>query len=147
LATWRVTATSACTVDHIAQLLGGHPQHDPASGHAEVVTGRYPPPWPARAQGPLARRRRACLRRCRSGRRVPCVCPSTLAQRRSMAKQGCGCQPRAEMRFRLLADPALGAFILLSDDWSFVETVIKLRAACRSARATTPPARGGSSQA
>lgn len=46
-----------------------------------------------------------------------------------MAKQGCGCQPRAEMRFRLLTDPALGAFILLSDDWSFVETVIKLRAA------------------
>jgi len=38
LATWRVIAPRGCTVDRIAQLLGGDPQHDHKSGQAEVIT-------------------------------------------------------------------------------------------------------------
>jgi hypothetical protein len=60
-----------------------------------------------------------------------CTCPPTLTQRRAAAKLGLSCQPRAEIRFRLRDDPALGVFNLVSEDWSFVEQVMEIRAVLR----------------
>jgi hypothetical protein len=60
-----------------------------------------------------------------------CICPPTLAERRAAAKLGLSCQPRAEVRFRLRDDPALGVFSLVSEDWSFVELVMETRAVLR----------------
>jgi hypothetical protein len=135
LATWCVTATSTRTVDRIAQLLGGHPRHDPASGHAEVVTASAMvdillPDLHALRVRWYGSNGRVCNGAAQD-KGCPCACPSTLAQRRSVAKQGRGCKPLVELRFRLLDDPALGTFILLSDDWSFVEMVIEALAALK----------------
>jgi hypothetical protein len=56
-----------------------------------------------------------------------CACPAALVLRRAAAKQGHGCQPSAKIRFRLLADPALGRFAFTSTDWSFVELAAEAR--------------------
>jgi hypothetical protein len=53
-----------------------------------------------------------------------CACPRNLAQRRAAAKHGEDCKPGVSICFRLRSDPALGMFGLLSEDWSFAETVI-----------------------
>jgi len=142
LATWLVTATSPSVVDRIAQVLGGHPQRDPITGHAEVVTASTTvdillPGLHAIRVGWQGIDRRACDGTSREDGRS-CICPSAIAHRRSEARLGHGCQPRAEIIFRLVEDPALGAFTLLGDDWSFVETAIDLQAALRGIN--QPPA-------
>jgi hypothetical protein len=67
-----------------------------------------------------------------------CVCPVGFAQRRAAAKQGSGCRPRAEVRFQLQGDPALGVFGFASEDRSFVELVAAMRAALSSRAANRP---------
>ncbi len=112
LATWLVTATSPSVVDRIAQVLGGHPQRDPITGHAEVVTASTTvdillPGLHAIRVGWQGIDRRACDGTSREDGRS-CICPSAIAHRRSEARLGHGCQPRAEIIFRLVEDPALG---------------------------------------
>jgi hypothetical protein len=60
--------------------------------------------------------------------RQPCICPAGLAQRRAAAKQGYGCRPCAEVRFRFRDNPAPEIFGFASEDWSFVELLTTTRA-------------------
>jgi hypothetical protein len=135
LATWRVIAPRGCTVDRIAQLLGGDPQHDHKSGQAEVITESAAVGILLSGAGALRVRwegvdKRACDGAAEGDDRR-CTCPPTLAERRAAAKLGLSCQPRAEIRFRLQDDPALGLFSLVSEDWSFVEHVMASLAVLR----------------
>jgi hypothetical protein len=135
LATWCVTAESAEITDRIAQLLGGRPHYDPISGHAELITASWAidillPGLHALRVGWQGIDKHNCNGAVRDDG-CPCACPPSLGHRRSEAKQGRGCQPRAEIRFQLVVDPALGLFTLLCDDWSFVETAINLQEALR----------------
>jgi hypothetical protein len=68
----------------------------------------------------------------------PCSCPGDLAQRRAAAKQGCGCQPEAELRFRLTSLPQLGTFRFTCDDWSFVELVAITQAVLHGRKSAVP---------
>jgi hypothetical protein len=132
LRTWRVTATGAGTARRIAQLLGGHPQQNPGDNSAEVITA-------STAVNVLLDPHMLGIRWQRIGEQTcdgavrsngqPCACPSNLAQRRAGAKHGDGCTPGVSICFRLQNDPALGMFGVLSEDWSFAETVIDARAA------------------
>jgi hypothetical protein len=69
--------------------------------------------------------------------------PESIALRRVAAKQGYGCRPRVEVRFRLKGEPALGMFGFASEDWSFLELVTAMRATL-SSRAGNRPIRHGS---
>jgi hypothetical protein len=132
LTTWRVTATGAGIARRIAQLLGGHPQRSPGDNGVEVITA-------STAVDVLLDLHMLSIRWQSSGEQTcdgavrsnghSCVCPRNLAQRRAAAKHGEGCKPGVSICFRLLSDPALGMFGLLSEDWSFAETVIDTRAA------------------
>jgi hypothetical protein len=68
----------------------------------------------------------------------PCICPVAVEQRRAAAKQGYGCQPRAEVRFHFRDDQMAGVFGLASDDWSFVEPIAMAQAALSSREAERP---------
>jgi hypothetical protein len=132
LRTWRVTATGTGTARRIAQLLGGHPQHNPGDNGAEVITA-------STAVDILVDPRMLGIRWQSIGEQTcdgavrsngqSCACPRNLAQRRAAAKHGDACKPGVGICFRLRSDPALGMFGLLSEDWSFAETVIDTRAA------------------
>jgi hypothetical protein len=134
LGAWRVTASQP-TADRIAQLLGGCVQRDSMNGLAEIQTSTSTVNIVLIGPDALAISwRRAGSGTCDGashGDRQPCTCPAILAQRRVAAKQGRGCQPRAEILLRLRDDPALGLFSFLSEDWSFVELVTEARVALR----------------
>jgi Recombination directionality factor-like len=130
--TWRVKATGAGIARRIAQLLGGHVQQNPGDIDAEVITGTAAVDvlidphmvdirWQSIGE-------QTCDGAVRSNGQ-PCACPLNLAQRRAAAKHGDGCKPVVSICFRLQNDPALGMFGLLSEDWTFAETVIDTRAA------------------
>jgi Recombination directionality factor-like len=132
LTTWRVTATDTGTARRIAQLLGGHPLRNPRDNGAEVITASTAVDvlldphmlsirWQSIGQ-------QTCDGAVRSNGQS-CACPRNLAQRRAAAKHGEGCKPGVSICFRLRSDPALGIFGLLSEDWSFAETVIDTGAA------------------
>jgi hypothetical protein len=135
LGSWRVTTTSRRTADWVAQLLGGRVQQDLTNGLVEVLTTS--PTVDVLLTGPAALRVQwqHAASRCdgvtqRDGR--PCACPRSLAQRRATGKQGRGCRPCAELRFRLTLGPCLGTFSLACEDWSFVELVARTQAARRA---------------
>jgi hypothetical protein len=68
----------------------------------------------------------------------PCICPADFAQRRAAAKQGYGCRPHAEVRFRLQHDQMAGVFAIASEDWSFVELVTTIQGALSSRETRRP---------
>ena len=68
----------------------------------------------------------------------PCICPADFAQRRAAAKQGYGCRPHAEVRFRLQYDRTAGVFAIASEDWSFVELVTTIQGALSSRETRRP---------
>jgi hypothetical protein len=130
LTTWQLTTTNACIAARVARLLGGHPHQQPA-GSIQLVTDTaalpvvLDSPDAIRVQW-LPGRGRTCDGRSQDNGRS-CACPAALVLRRAAAKQGHGCQPSAKIRFRLLADPALGRFAFTSTDWSFVELAAEAR--------------------
>jgi hypothetical protein len=143
LGTWRVTTSSRRTADRVVQLLGGCVQQDPTSGLVEVLTTS--PTVDILLTGPAALRIhwQHAVSRCdgvTQGDGRPCVCPSGLARRRAAGKQGRGCRPCAELRFRLTSRPRLGTFSFACEDWSFVELVARIQAALRG-RPPDEPAR------
>jgi hypothetical protein len=144
--TWRVTTTSRRTADRVVQLLGGRVQQDVTSGLVEVLTSS--PTVDILLTGPAALRvdwQHAAVR-CdgvAQGDGRPCACPPGLAQRRAAGKQGRGCRPCAELRFRLAGRPRLGTFGFACEDWSFVEAVARSQAALRGARVEPARARLG----
>lgn len=143
LATWRVTATSRRTADWVARLLGGRVQQSLTGGLVEVVTTS--PTVEVLLTGPATLR--VAWQHAASGcdgvtqgDGRPCACPRGLAQRRAAGKQGRGCRPSAELRFRLASRPRLGTFGFACEDWSFVELVARTQAALRG-RPLGEPAR------
>lgn len=131
LSTWRVTSASPHTARCLANLLGGHPQPDPVSGQVEVITTTDSLDILLAGPEALTVRwergaRHACDGITQNGGR-PCACPSAYAERRALAKQGRGCQPRAEARFRLQNAPVLGTFAFAHGDWPFVGLVLMTR--------------------
>lgn len=144
LDTWRVTTARLLTADRIAQLLGGHIQQVRTGGQTEILTASSTVGilltgadalsiwWQRIGQGSCDG---ATQDDCQ-----PCICPADFARRRAAAKQGHGCRPRAEVRFRLQDDQTAGIFGVVSEDWSFVELVTTTRVAL-SGRETEPPVR------
>ncbi len=134
LATWRVTTTSRRTGDRVAQLLGGPVQQDLTSGLVEVLTTS--PTVEVLLAGPAAlgivwQHAGSHCDGVAQGDGRPCACPPGLSQRRAAGKQGRGCRPCAELRFRLASCPCLGTFGFACEDWSFVELVARTQAALR----------------
>ena len=72
------------------------------------------------------------------GDRQCCICPAELELRRAAAKQGRGCRPRAEIRFRLRDDQTVGVLSFVSDDWSFVELASTTQAVLGGGKARDP---------
>ena len=144
LDTWRVTTASLLTADRVAQLLGGYIQQVPTRGQTEIRTASSTVGilltgadalfiwWQRIDQGTCDG---ATQDNCQ-----PCSCPSDFGRRRATAKQGHGCRPLAEVRFRLQDDQTAGIFGLASEDWSFVELVTTTRAVL-SGRETERPVR------
>jgi Recombination directionality factor-like len=143
LGAWRVTTTSRRTADRVAQLLGGRVQQDLTGGLVEVLTTS--PTVEVLLTGPAALgvRWQHAASDCdgvTQGDGCPCACPPGLVQRRAAGKQGRGCRPCAELRFRLTSRPQLGTFGFSCEDWSFVELVARTQAALRG-RPPGEPAR------
>jgi len=142
--TWHVTTASRLTADCLAQLLGGQVHQDHANALAEILTttsivdilladsDALHIGWQRIGHG-------ICDGTTQDNGR-PCACPETIALRRAAAKQGYGCRPRAEVRFWLKGDPAMGVFDFAGEDWSFIELVTAMRAAL-SIRAGNRPIR------
>jgi hypothetical protein len=143
LDTWRVTATSRRIADRVVQLLGGRVQQDLTSGLVEILTTS--PTVDILLTGPAALRVHwqdggAHCDGVTQGDGRPCACLPGPAQRRAAGKQGRGCRPCAELRFRLSSRPRLGTFSFACEDWSFVELAARLQAALRG-RPLGEPAR------
>jgi hypothetical protein len=141
LGTWRVTTTSRRTADRVAQLLGGRVQQDLTSGLVEILTTS--PTVDILLTGPAALRvhwqhAASGCDGATQGDGRPCACPPGLAQRRAAGKQGRGCRPCAELRFRLTSRPRLGTFSFACEDWSFVELVARTQAALRGRQPGEP---------
>jgi hypothetical protein len=142
LDTWRVATTSQLIADRVAQLLGGEIQQDPRRNQIEILTTSST--VGILLSGPDAlsigwqRDDRSTCDGVTQADRQPCLCPVALEQRRAAAKQGYGCRPRAEIRFRFRADQIAGLFGLVSDDWSFVELIATAQAAVSRRKAGRP---------
>jgi hypothetical protein len=134
--TWRVTTTSQLIADRVAQLLGGHVERNPRRNQFEILTTSST--VEVLLSGPDAlyirwqRDDRSTCDGVIPADRHPCRCPVAVEQRRAAAKQGDGCQPRAEVRFHFRDDQLVGVFGLASGDWSFVELVATAQAALSS---------------
>jgi hypothetical protein len=141
LATWRIASNQPLVLDHIAEQLGGSPQH--VDGDAWSVTTTsvavdilLPDPGALRLRWHRDARH-SCdgQTQCQYSTHRPCVCPPTLQERRMATRQGSGCEPQVDMLFRLLQDPALGAFCFTSGSWSFAEEATEaLQALCTHRR-------------
>lgn len=53
----------------------------------------------------------------------PCGCPSTVQERKALAKAGRGPKPDCRITFRLADDPALGKFRLMTGSWDFTKSL------------------------
>jgi hypothetical protein len=124
--TWYVTARRH-VAEPIATLLGGHicqPSNTELVEFATEVTKLA-----ISVSGPEAVQVRWHLGNspgyCDAGDepRV-CLCPSSLSGRRRAARLGRGCEPHAQVRFRLSGAPLLGLCSFASGNWSFVEDLI-----------------------
>lgn len=131
LATWRVTGLTPHTAQRLATLLGGYPQPDPVTGQVEIVTTTdsidillCPDALNVRWERGT---RHSCDGSTQSDGR-PCVCPATFEQRRAQARQGRGCLPRAEVRFRLQKARPLGVFSFAHEDRSYVGLILATQA-------------------
>jgi hypothetical protein len=127
LGTWRVTTESPRIGDRIAQLLGGHVQEDRTGDRVEILTTSST--IDIVLTGPNALHidwRRDETNICQGANqddREFCICPADFQLRRAAAKQGSGCWPLAEVRFRLLDDQTAGVLGFVSNDWSFVDLI------------------------
>lgn len=114
LSTWGVTVVSARTGDRIAQLLGGRVQEDRTGDQVEILTTSST--IDILLSGPNALHldwRRDETNICDDASqddRESCKCPADFQLRRTLAKQGGGCRPLAEVHFRLLDDQTAGVF-------------------------------------
>jgi hypothetical protein len=138
---WRVTTTSVDIADRVAQLLGGRAQRDPTAGLAEVLTAAATVGillfGPAALYVQWQHAGQPCDGATQSDGH-PCACHGDLAQRRAAARQGWGCQPQAELRFRLSRLPQLGTFRFTCEDWSFVELVAMTQAMLHGRKSAVP---------
>jgi hypothetical protein len=141
LGTWRVT-TSPLTADCVARLLGGHVQQTSTGGVAEIMTTSSTIGILLAGPGALyigwQRTDRSTCDGATQDDCQPCICPADFAQRRAAAKQGYGCRPHAEVRFRLQHGQTAGVFAIASEDWSFVELVTTIQAALSSRETRRP---------
>jgi hypothetical protein len=138
LGTWRVTTTSRLTADCVAQLLGGHVRQ-PSTGSLEIMTTSST--IGILFAGPSALDvgwQHTDRSICDGVTQDDCTCPADFAERRAAAKQGYGCRPYAEVRFRLQQDQTAGIFAIASEDWSFVELVIAIQIALSSRETRRP---------
>jgi hypothetical protein len=142
LGTWRVTTTSPLIADCVARLLGGHVQQTSTGGVAEIMTTSSTIGILLAGPGALyigwQRTDRSTCDGATQDDCQPCICPADFAQRRAAAKQGYGCRPHAEVRFRLQHGQTAGVFAIASEDWSFVELVTTIQAALSSRETRRP---------
>jgi hypothetical protein len=129
LGTWLVTSSDACIVGQVAELFGGAlPSNHDGGQELYVITGASE--VDVLLAGPEAldvdwRRQpgHVCdggVQNDQRGSR-PCECPSDLDDRRTAARAGHGCRPRARACFRLLQSPELGTFTFSSGNRAFAE--------------------------
>jgi hypothetical protein len=136
LGTWRVTTESPRTAERIAQVLGGHVQEEPTGDLAAILTTSSTINILLTGSNALhigwqRDDRNTCDGVTQDDCRV-CICPADFEPRRAAAKQGRGCRPRAEVRFRLLDDQTVGVLGLVSHDWPFVELISTAQAVLTS---------------
>jgi hypothetical protein len=142
LGTWRITTENPRTADRIAQVLGGHVQEDPAGDLVAILTTSstinilLTEPNALRI-GWQRDDRNTCNGVTQDDRQF-CTCPADFELRRAAAKQGFGCRPRAEVRFRLQEDQTVGVLAFVSDDWSFVELISTTQAVLSSRKGRGP---------
>ena len=53
----------------------------------------------------------------------PCGCPTTLQERKELARSGRGPKPEVSVKFRLADDPELGYFRMQTGSWDLVKTL------------------------
>ena len=133
LATWRVTSNQPLVLDHIAEQLGGSPQHV-GDDTWSVTTTSIAVDILLSNPGALRLRWRRDARHSCDGRtqcqyttQRPCACPPSLQARRIATREGRGCEPQVDMLFRLLQDPTLGAFCFTTGSWWFAEEAFEAR--------------------
>jgi len=129
LGTWLVASSDAGIVGQVAELLGGTLLGSLDGGQESyVITGATE--VDVLLTGPEAldvgwryQPGHVCdggLQHDQRGSR-PCECPSDLDDRRTAARAGHGCRPRARAYFRLLQTPELGVFTFSSGNRAFAE--------------------------
>jgi hypothetical protein len=124
--TWHITARPHVT-ERVGPLLGGEPGQPSDAGVVELATEvtdlaiSVPGPDAVRLQWRAGSSLGFCEAAGGSGR---WVCPSSLQGRRQAARLGKGCEPHAQVLFRLTHAPQLGLFVFTSGNWSFAEDLI-----------------------
>jgi hypothetical protein len=129
LGTWLVTSSDARIVGQVAALFGGTlPGSHDGGQELYIITGAAE--VDVLLAGPEAldvdwRRQpgHVCdggVQHDQRGSR-PCECPFDLADRRTAARAGHGCRPRARACFRLVQSPELGTFTFSSGNRAFAE--------------------------
>ena len=129
LGTWLVASSDARIVGQVAELFGGAlPGNHDGGQELYVITGASE--VDVLLTGPEAldvgwRRQpgHVCdggVQHDQRGSR-PCECPSDLADRKTAARAGHGCRPRARACFRLVQSPELGTFTFSSGNRAFAE--------------------------
>jgi hypothetical protein len=129
LGTWLVTSSDARIVGQVAELFGGAlPSNHDGGQELYVITGASevdvllagPEALDVDWRGQPGHVCDGGVQHDQRGSR-PCECPSDLDDRRTAARAGRGCRPRARACFRLLQSPELGAFTFSSGNRAFAE--------------------------
>ena len=141
LGTWLVTSSDARVVGQVAELLGGTPPGSHDGGQTlYVITGATE--VDVLLTGPEAldvgwhrQPGHVCDGAVQHDQRgsPPCACPSNLADRKTAARAGRGCHPRARVCFRLLQALRWGRspFSFSSGNRAFAEQASRALAALR----------------
>lgn len=142
---WRVTSGDPELMNTIQVLFGGskpQPWETDSEDSIEVFTISnevsviLPGASAIRTQMVLWGRN-ALIRACdgetqTDDKRSPCVCPSTVAERKESAKAGTGCQPSISILFRLGEAPELGLFRFNSGSWTMAGEIGDQEAALKA---------------
>src|SRR5438034_3792752 len=138
LSTWRVSADDPSVLDRVAELLGGTSPEFDGNGVSLITNATMVEVALIRSSDPVRLRWSRDARRTCDGRIQgdqdgfqPCVCPPSLAERRTATRHGRGCEPRVAVVFRLLQAPALGSFTFVSGSWSLAEDAMRAVEALR----------------
>jgi hypothetical protein len=139
---WLVTSADPDVVDAVAAIMGGTPEDRDTEKDDTVGVFTTSNTVEVILAGPAAIRsgmvlwgRNSRIRECdgvvQGGDNAgePCVCPSSVKERKEKAKKDLACSPSMAVYFRLAEDPDLGVFRFTSGSWSLAAEIGKAEAA------------------